>query len=481
MQAENPDTSAQQMQDILARQKAAHLADGPPPAARRIEWLDKAIDLLRAHGPKLNQAMREDFGQRSMDESNMNDISGTLDTLRYARKRVSQWMRPEKRSTLFPLNLLGARSQVQFQPKGAVGVVSPWNFPVNLTFAPLAGVFAAGNRAMVKPSEHTPRTSELMRQLISAAYAEEELAVVTGGPEVGAAFTALPFDHLVFTGGTAVAHHVMRSAADHLVPLTLELGGKSPVVIGASADIGKAATRVMAGKVLNAGQVCLAPDYVFLPEGQRDAFVAAATAAVANMFPDGLRDNDDYTSIIHQRHFLRLEAYLGEARARGVEVVEINPAGEDFSSQAHHKMAPQLVLEPADDLGVMREEIFGPILPLKTYTDIEDVLGYINARPRPLALYYFGEDGAERDRVIGHTSSGGVTINDVYFHVGQEDLPFGGIGASGMGRYHGHDGFLEFSHARAVYTQTKGEVLAVIRPPYGEKFRKLIGKRIQAR
>jgi coniferyl-aldehyde dehydrogenase len=199
------------------------------------------------------------------------------------------------------------------------------------------------------------------------------------------------------------------------------------------------------------------------------------------MFPDGLRDNDDYTSIIHQRHFLRLEAYLGEARARGVEVVEINPAGEDFSSQAHHKMAPQLVLEPADDLGVMREEIFGPILPLKTYTDIEDVLGYINARPRPLALYYFGEDGAERDRVIGHTSSGGVTINDVYFHVGQEDLPFGGIGASGMGRYHGHDGFLEFSHARAVYTQTKGEVLAVIRPPYGEKFRKLIGKRIQAR
>ena len=479
MQTESSKPSASQMQAILARQRAAHIADGPPPAARRIEWLNRAIELLRTHGADLNQAMREDFGHRSLDQSNLTDISGTLDTLRYARKHVSRWMRPEKRATQFPLNLLGARSQVQFQPKGVVGVVSPWNFQVNLTFAPLAGVFAAGNRAMVKPSEHTPRTSELMRELIGSAYAEEELAVVTGGPEVGAAFTALPFDHLGFTGGTAVAHHVMRSAADNLVPLTLELGGKSPVVIGASADIGKAATRVMAGKVLNAGQVCLAPDYVFLPEGQRDAFVAAATDAVANMFPDGLRDSDDYTSIIHQRHFQRLAAYLEEARARGAEVVEINPAGEDFSGQAHHKMAPQLVLEPADDLAVMQQEIFGPILPLRTYTDIEDVLAYINARPRPLALYYFGDDGAERDRVIGNTTSGGVTINDVFFHVGQENLPFGGVGASGMGRYQGHDGFLEFSHARAVFTQTRGEVLAVIRPPYGEKFRKLIGKRIQ--
>jgi len=467
------------MNVTLARQKEASIRDGIPTAEKRVEWIDKSIELLCTHGEALCDAMSADFGHRSKDQSRLSDIAGSVETLKFAKKNVRAWMRPSKRSTQFPLGLLGARAAVHYQPKGVIGVISPWNFPVNLTFAPLAGIFAAGNRAMIKPSEFTEHTSQLLAELFPQYYSDKEVAVITGGPEVGAEFTRLPFDHLVFTGATSIAHHVMRAAADNLVPVTLELGGKSPTVIGKSADIEKAALRIMSGKTLNAGQICLAPDYVFVPEGKIAEFVAAAESAVETMFPSGLKENDDYTSVINQRHFDRLQSYVEDARSKGGEVIEINPKAENFSLQSHHKMAPYIIANTTDDMKVMRDEIFGPILPIKSYKDATDVVSYINAHPRPLGLYYFGTDAGEREYVLNNTTSGGVTVNDVFFHVAQEDLPFGGVGMSGMGAYHGKDGFDEFSHKKAVYTQIAADLLGVIRPPYGEKFRKLIGSRIK--
>jgi len=471
--------SADGMGAILAKQKAANIRDGIPSAEQREAWIDKSIDLLVTHGDALSKAMAEDFGHRSIDQSNLTDIAGSIGALKHSKKHLRKWMRPEKRKVEFPLGLLGSKAQVQYQPKGVIGIISPWNFPVNLTFAPLANVFAAGNRAMIKPSEFTEKTSALMAELLAKYYSDEEVAVATGGPDVGAAFSQLPFDHMVFTGATSVAHHVMRAAADNLVPLTLELGGKSPVVLGKSANLEKAATRIMAGKTLNAGQICLAPDYAFVPEEKTGDFVGAAQAAVGKMFADGLKDNDDYTSIVNQRHYERLNSYLDDAREKGAEVVEINPQNENFSQQPHHKMAPHIVINPTDDMKVMQDEIFGPILPIKSYNETSDAVAYINNRPRPLGLYYFGDDAGERDMVLNNTTSGGVTVNDVVFHVAQEDLPFGGVGPSGMGAYHGRDGFFEFSHKKAIYTQTGNEILAMMRPPYGDKFRKQVSGRLK--
>lgn len=467
------------MKEQLEALKAACIRDGLPSAQTRIERLDKSIALLCDHGDALCEAMSADFGHRSIDQSRFSDISGSIGTLKYAKKHLRSWMRPQKRRAEFPLGLLGAKAAVHYQPKGVVGIVSPWNFPVNLTFAPLAGVLAAGNRVMIKPSEFTPQTSALMAELIAQYYAKNEVAVITGGSDVGQAFSSLAFDHLIFTGATSVARHVMRAAAENLVPVTLELGGKSPVIVGESADLQQAALRIMAGKVLNAGQVCLAPDYVYLPEGSESGFVEAAKGAVAKMFPGGLRDNDDYTSVVNQRHLDRLQNYLADAREKGAEVIALNPSDEDFSQQTHHRMAPQLVLNPTDDMLVMQDEIFGPILPIKTYKQAAEAVAYVNQNPRPLGLYYFGSDAAERDYVLQNTTSGGVTINDVFFHVAQEELPFGGVGPSGMGAYHGQQGFAEFSHQKAVYTQTKADLFAILRPPYGEKFRKFIGARIK--
>ncbi|MEM7661603.1 MAG: coniferyl aldehyde dehydrogenase [Pseudomonadota bacterium] len=471
--------AATEMSAILERQKKAHIRDGSPSVDVRIDRLDRAIGLLVDFQSEIEDAIAEDFGHRSKDATRFTDVASSIGALKFAKKNVAKWMRPERRATEFPLGFLGARSEIQFQPKGTIGIISPWNFPVNLTFAPLAGVFAAGNRAMIKPSEFTERTSELMERMFKQAYSEEEVAVITGGPDVGAAFSGLPFDHLVFTGATSIAYHVMRAAADNLVPLTLELGGKSPVVLGRSADMEKAAARIMNGKTLNAGQICLAPDYAFVPKEKTGEFVSYATSAVEKMFPEGLKENDDYTSVVNQRHYDRLQGYLDDAKAKGAELVEINPQNENFTQQPHRKIPPTLVLNPSDDMDVMRDEIFGPILPVKEYGDVSDAVVYINSHDRPLGLYYFGEDAAEKDAVLNSTTSGGVTVNDVIFHVAQEDLPFGGIGPSGMGSYHGVDGFREFSHKKSVYTQTGSELLALFRPPYGQKFRNTIQGRIK--
>ena len=461
-----------EMATLLERQKRAHLRDGAPPLDVRIDRIDRAIGLLVDFREEIEDALARDFGHRSRDASRFTDVASSIGTLKHARKHAARWMRPERRRTELPF-FLGAKAEVQFQPKGVIGIISPWNFPVNLTFTPLAGVLAAGNRAMIKPSEFTEHTSELMARMFKQAFSDEEVAVITGGPETGAAFTSLPFDHMVFTGATSIAYHVMRAAAENLVPVTLELGGKSPVILGRSADLEKAAKRIMNGKLLNAGQICLAPDYAIVPKEKTGEFVGHAQSAVAQMFPS-LKDNEDYTSVVNQRHFDRLQGYLEDARAKGAEIIEINPAGENFSQQPHRKIPPTLVLNPTDDMAVMQDEIFGPILPVMQYSDAQEAVDYVNSRDRPLGLYYFGEDAAERDMVLARTTSGGVTVNDVIFHVAQEDLPFGGIGPSGMGAYHGHDGFLEFSHRKAVYTQTGSELLAIVRPPYGEKFRKQI-------
>jgi len=477
-QIHNKDRS---MEAVLEAQKAAHLREGPPSAKLRAERIDRCIALLIENAQAICEAVSLDFGVRPAEVTGITDVAGSIGPLKHAKAHLEVWMRPEKRRTTPALlGMLGAKAELRFQPKGVVGVISPWNFPINLTFAPLAGILAAGNRAMIKPSEYTPATSNLMARMFSKAFSEEEIAVIVGGPEIGQAFCSLAFDHLIFTGATSVARHVMRAAAEHLVPLTLELGGKSPVIVGRSADMATTVARVMAGKTLNAGQICLAPDYVLAPNERIQEFVDAARTSVASMFPT-IRDNPDYTALIAQRHYDRMQGYIAEARSKGATIVELNPAREDFSQQEHRKVPPTLILNPTDEMSVMREEIFGPVLPVHGYDSVADAMAYVNARPRPLAIYYFGADEGERDRVINGTTSGGVTVNDVIFHVAQEDLPFGGIGPAGMGSYHGADGFREFSHKKAVYRQLKRDLgpMKALRPPYGPAVRKYLAAQMK--
>jgi coniferyl-aldehyde dehydrogenase len=467
---------AQRMDAVLQRQKAANIAEGAPSAELRIARLDRCIGLLIKYEAQIVAALNADFGNRAAEVSGVADIAASIGPLKHAKAHLRAWMRPEKRKTSPALlGLLGAKAEIRFQPKGVVGIISPWNFPVNLTFAPLAGVLAAGNRAMIKPSEYTPATSELMAKMFADAFPEDEIAVFAGGPEVGQAFSGLAFDHLVFTGATAIARHVMKAAAANLTPLTLELGGKSPVILGRSADYATAAARMMAGKTMNAGQICLAPDYLLAPKDGVGAFVKEATAAVNAMFPT-IKDNPDYTAVIAERHFERIRGYVDDARAKGAEIVEINPAGEDFSQQEHRKIPPTLILNATDDMQVMQEEIFGPVLPVLTYSGVDEAIAYANAHDRPLGLYYFGTDAAEEAQVLSRTTSGGVTVNDVIFHVAMEDLPFGGVGPSGMGSYHGVDGFREFSHRKSIYRQLKNDLgpMKALRPPYGAAVRKYI-------
>lgn len=460
-------TTVDMMQQTLDRQRQAQIKGGEVSASLRIDRLKRAIAVLETHGDAFCEAMSEDFGNRSLDASKLTDIQGAIGPLKDAIKHVPSWMKPERRKASFPMGLLGGRARIEYQPLGVVGCISPWNFPVQLTFSPLAGVFGAGNRTMIKPSEYTPITSELMKTTLEAAFDEDELAVFTGGPEVGGAFSGLAFDHLLFTGATAIARHVMRAAAENLVPVTLELGGKSPVIVGRSADMAMTARNVMAGKTMNAGQICLAPDYAMVPQERVSEFVSQAQAAVTEMFPD-MKDNPDYTSVINERHYDRLNSYLEDARAKGADVISINPSDEDFSQQEHHRIPPTLVLNPSDDMKIMQEEIFGPLLPVKTYERIDETIDYVNQHDRPLGLYYFGSDAGETRQVLDHTVSGGVTLNDVIMHVAQENLPFGGVGPSGMGAYHGIDGFKNFSHAKSIYTQSKlfSTIAKKMGPPY---------------
>jgi coniferyl-aldehyde dehydrogenase len=467
------DDRKQEMLRLLEKQKLAVIAESPVPASTRKDRLSRAIDLLVTHGAKLCDAMSADFGHRSHEQSMFADIASSITPLRHARADVEKWMRPEKRKAgPFPLNWLGAKAWIEYQPKGVVGIISPWNFPVQLTFSPLADILAAGNRVMIKPSEFTPATSALMEELIHAAFDRTEIAVFTGGPEVGGAFSSLPFDHLLFTGATSIARHVMQAAAENLVPVTLELGGKSPVIVSRSANIKQMADRLVVGKMMNAGQICLAPDYIFVPEEKEAEIVAEISSAAAAMYPT-LIANKDYTSVINQRHHGRLAGYLDDAAAKGAKVTAINPANEDFSTQSgSHKMPLTLVQNVHDQMKIMQDEIFGPLLPVMTYKSVDQAIDYVNAHARPLGFYYFGSDAAEQRRVLDKTTAGGVTLNDVIFHVAQSDLPFA---------YHGFDGFKTFSHAKAIYKQANIDIgkIAGSRPPYGAALQKTIAREMK--
>ncbi|KWV96463.1 aldehyde dehydrogenase [Erythrobacter sp. AP23] len=463
------------MEAVLRKQRAAHHQMRPEPMALRKDRIERAMKLLKDHGDDLCKVMAADFGNRSPHQSMITDIAGTVNFGKYCLKHMDKWARPDRRHVQFPLGLLGAKAEVRYEPKGVVGILSPWNFPVNLSFGPLMQIFAAGNRAMIKPSEFTEKTSLLTKELVEEYFTPDECAVFTGGPEVAATFSELPFDHLIFTGSTATGRKVMEAASKNLVPVTLELGGKSPVFMGESADFAKAGERVALGKMMNAGQICLAPDYLYVPESKQDEAIHGVWQGTANMYPT-LLDNEDYASVVTDRHFDRLQDMVADARDKGAEVIEVNPGNEDFSSTNSRKMPLTILKNVNEDMKAMQEEIFGPVLPVKTYGHIDEAIDYVNEHDRPLGLYYFGQDGEEREKVLARTISGGVTVNDVIFHVSMEDLPFGGVGSSGMGSYHGVEGFREFSHARSVYTQPKIDVakLGGFKPPYGPATEKAI-------
>jgi len=421
--------------------------------------------LLLDRAEELCAAIDRDFRGRSHAETRLLEIFPSLEAIAHARRHLRAWMRPRRART--GLWFLPGRSRVQPQPLGVVGIVVPWNYPLYLAVGPMVAALAAGNRVMVKMSESAPGTGALLARLVAERFDPAVLTVVNGDAEVGKAFVALPFDHLLFTGSTQVGRHVMRAAAENLTPVTLELGGKSPAIVGRGVDVAEAADKIAFGKCLNGGQTCIAPDYALVPAESVDAFVASVQASVARLYPT-LRDNPDYTAVIDARHRARLAGYLDEARARGARVVEANPAGEDLA--ASPKMAPTLVVGAPDDARLMREEIFGPILPVVPYRDLDEAIAYVNARPRPLALYVFDHDRAAIERVLAETVSGGVTVNETLLHIAQEDLPFGGVGASGMGEYHGRAGFDTFSKRKAVFHQSRLNGLKLLRPPYGKRF-----------
>jgi len=450
---------------IVSAMKHAHIEGGPVDASLRRDRLQRAIQLLLDNHQKIAKTISADFGNRSEYQSLTADLMTPVHSLRYAVEHLEQWMQPEMVET--PVK--GMRAWIQQQPLGVVGIISPWNFPLNLAFGPLAGVFAAGNTALLKPSELTPQTSDLLAELVGRYFNPMELGVVLGDASIGAAFSGLPFDHLVFTGSTTVGRHVMRAAAENLVPVTLELGGKSPVVIDEGADVRQAAERVMTIKTFNAGQICLSPDYVLMPQGSQDNFVAAAQDFMTQAFPT-LQENPDYTSIISDRHFQRLIQLIEDARAKGACVVSLAPVGELAFDAATRKMAPHLLLNANDSMLVMQEEIFGPLLPVVDCASSHASTAYINAHPRPLAAYFFGQDEVRQKAFAANTTSGALVFNDVMSHAVIEGLPFGGVGAAGMGAYHGVHGFRRFTHAKAIVQQDKNGTSGLrLRAPYADK------------
>jgi len=447
---------------------------GPPADARlRRDRLERLRAVVAANGAAFARAISDDFGVRSRTETELLEIVPTMSAIRHARRNVAGWMRPERRR-VDPL-FQPARAWVRYEPLGVIGIISPWNYPLQLAFSPLVDALAAGNRAMVKPSELTPAFSELLRQTVAERFDESEVAVVTGGVEVGEAFSRLAFDHLLFTGSTAVGRKVYQAAAANLVPVTLELGGKSPVVVCPDYDLAKAARSVAFGKFVNAGQTCIAPDYVLVPEGRERAFAEAVMAQVRRSYPT-LAGNDDYSGLISERHRRRLADAIEAARAAGATLL----IHEDEGARAEGKIGPTLVLGAPEESLFLTEEIFGPVLPILAYRDLDEAVAFIAARERPLALYCFSNRGRDRERVLDGAISGGVTLNGTLLHVAQENLPFGGVGASGIGAYHGREGFKRFSHARAVHRIGFVNVFERLGPPWG-RMAKALGERLAKR
>jgi acyl-CoA reductase-like NAD-dependent aldehyde dehydrogenase len=469
-------TSVADMVARLQAMKAAQRKRPVPTYDERVASLDALAKVVLKYKDEIVAAVKSDFGNRSRHESLLAEVFVTHGAIKHARDHVREWMDVEPREVAW--TFLPGRAEVVIQPLGVVGIIAPWNYPVQLALSPLVAVLAAGNRALIKPSELTPATSDLLVKMMAEAFAPDQVGVVSGGAAVGEAFSKLPFDHLVFTGSTKVGKLVMRAASENLVPVTLELGGKSPAIVDDDFSIDQAALEIMTGKCFNSGQTCIAPDYVLLPKGKADRFVEACRTAVAKMYPN-LPTNADYTTVVNDGHFNRLRGLVDDARAKGAKVVDLNPSKDDPDPKTR-KMAPVLVLDPTEDLGVMQDEIFGPILPVMTYTSLDEAIDYVNDHPRPLALYFFSHDQAKIDRMLEDTTSGGVSINTTMLHCAQDDLPFGGVGPSGMGHYHAREGFDAFSKKKAVFYQSRLNAAGLLRAPYGKAMdtllRVLLGK-----
>jgi coniferyl-aldehyde dehydrogenase len=466
MNVQTTDGHADMLQ-TLHRMQSAQQSGGAVSTEVRIDRLRRLMAMLEQHAEAFCSTLEQDFSGRSRETTLMNDILATFGTVKYARRQVRRWMRPDRRAGVLPFNLLGARVEVRHEPKGVVGILGTWNVPLFTTLAPLASVLAAGNRAMLKPSEMTPNTSALLAKAVSASFDRDELSVFTGGVEVSSAFSRLPLDHLVLTGSARTGRAVMQAAAEHLVPVTLELGGKSPVLVGRSADLVQAAHRIVLGKTMNAGQICVTPDTVYVPAESLEAFLQACVAQYQAMFPQGANDGG-WTSVINAQHGQRIRACLEELKARGARMVPCGLVGAEPDGQ---RLSLVLAVDPPVDSRLAREEIFGPVLQVQTYQTLAEAVERIHAGDSPLALYYFGQDKTEERYVLDHTRSGGVAVNDVMLHVAAHDAPFGGVGASGMGCYHGYEGFLQFSHPRTVYRSGRWDprrALGLV-PPYGPK------------
>jgi coniferyl-aldehyde dehydrogenase len=467
----------QNLEALVELQRSKFRAEGEVTYATRIDRLKRLKALIVENKIEFAKTTKREFGgARSYEFSLFSEFAGKVEGIDYSMKHLKEWMKPEKRKTNKPMNFLGGKSQVRHFPKGVVGIISPWNLPFGLTVAPLTSALAAGNRALLKPSEFVPETAALFADVVPKYFANDEVAVVTGGAEISQRFAELPFDHLLFTGSTNIGAKVMQSASKNLVPVTLELGGKSPVIIGRSAKLDLAGTRLTFGKLLNGGQLCLSPDYVVVPNELEEQLIARVVQEAQSMYPN-ITENEDYAGVINERHFARLQNYIDDAVAKGAKLTIVG-ADKTRASEDNRRMPLHILQSVNEDMLVMHEEIFGPILPVMTYSDVAEVPDMIEPRRNPLAMYYFGKDKSEQEYLLSNVQSGGVCINDITLHYVQEDLPFGGVGASGMGAYHGPEGFRTLSHARAIYSQTMIDVLPIIgaRPPFGNKFRKNITK-----
>ncbi len=466
---EHMNDSTSNLATSLQRLRAAQQHQPMPDWATRATRLRTLEKMLLDHRDSIVEAIHADFGCRPAEETDLLEIFPSLSAIRHALSHGKRWMKPRRH--LADWLFLPARTELRPQPRGVIGIIVPWNYPLYLAVGPLVDALAAGNRAMVKMSEFTPRFSALFAELVADHFKSDEVLAITGNAEVAQAFSALPFDHLLFTGSTSVGHHVMRAAAANLTPVTLELGGKSPAIIGPGARFEHAVERIVFGKLVNAGQTCIAPDYVLLPRAQVDAFIATARKVAAKLYPD-LSHNTQYASIATDHHYERLLALRDAAVAAGARAESL----ADVAPEAGRRLLPPTLLTGVrDDMRVMREEIFGPLLPLVPYDTLDEAIAYITARAHPLALYLFETDKATTDRVLAQTHAGGVSVNDTLYHIAQHHLPFGGVGASGMGGYHGEAGFRTFSHLKPVFHQARFNGAGLLNPPYGERFRRMLG------
>lgn len=470
MNMATPPAAPRPLSALLCEQRSAYLANPHPDYHSRVAQLQRLKSALLRFKTPLVKALSQDYGHRSEDDSLIADIMPVINHINYTLKHLKNWLKPSARHA--GLLLAPAKISVHYQPLGVIGIIVPWNFPVMLSIGPLVTAIAAGNRAMLKMSEFTPATNKVITQLLAEVFDSRYVAVVEGEADIAAEFSALPFDHLLFTGSTTIGRHVMRAAANNLTPVTLELGGKSPVIIAPDMPIATAVERLIYGKCLNAGQICVAPDYVLCPKAKVDEFIAAYQTQFQAMYGT-INDNKDYGSIINARQFGRLMAVLEDAKAKGARVIS---ASNDSLDNHNRKMATQLITQVTEDMLLMQEEIFGPLLPIIGYDSVDDAITYVNQHPRPLALYIMSFDGPTQQHILSHTHSGGVCINETVFHVAADDAPFGGIGPSGMGHYHGKEGFLTFSHAKTVLQRGRLNTGKFVHPPYGTAIQRLLMK-----